>query len=231
MRTTVGFPPLRQICAGARQRRGGAAQGGRRHPGRQDQHGDAARRLPDRQSAVRPDQQSVECRAHAGRLQRRRGCGACRRDDAVRDRHGHAELDPPARAFLRRVRAEADREPRVAGRRLSQSRRCATHHPHHELHRADGAQRRGSGAALPDHRRAGRAATPICSRCRSTTCQSSTQSDCASPMRRHFRDFRSPPTSAQAVEDAGEEAERRRRDRRRGGAAGAGFPCRSGGRR
>ena len=32
-----------------------------------------------------------------------------------------AKLDPPARAFLRRVRAEADREPRIAGGRLSQS--------------------------------------------------------------------------------------------------------------
>ena len=80
-----------RLCARRRQRGGGAAQGGGRDPGRQDQHGDAARRLPDRQSAVRQDQQSVGRRAHAGRLERRRGSSTCGRDDAVRDRHRHAE--------------------------------------------------------------------------------------------------------------------------------------------
>ena len=39
-----------------------------------------------------------------------------------------AGLDPHSGAFLRRVRAEADREPRVAGRRISQSGRCAAQH-------------------------------------------------------------------------------------------------------
>ena len=84
-----------------------------------------------------------------------------------------AGLDPHSRAFLRRVRAEADRAPRVAGRRLSQSGRCAAQHPHHELHRPDGAQRRRSGAALQDHRGPGRRATPTWRRCRSTRCRRS----------------------------------------------------------
>ena len=66
----------------------------------------------------------------------------------------------------------------------------AAHHPHHELHRPDGSQRRGSGVALQDHRRTRRtrhrsAAGTGRGRSGDSRCRG-----CASPMPRHFQAFR-----------------------------------------
>ena len=156
MRSTVGFPPFAGHVARmdspvvARLRKAGGILVGKTN---------AAMLLADYQTdnpLFGTTNNPWDLATHAGRLERRRRGGPCRGDDAVRDRHRHGGFDPHSGAFLRRVRAEADRAPGVAGRRISQSGRCAAQHPHHELHRPDGAQRRRSGAPLQHHCRARR---------------------------------------------------------------------------
>ena len=197
----------------------------------QDQCRDHAGRLAVGQSAVRPHQQSVEPRAHSRRLQRRRRGSGCGRHDAVRGRHRHAGFDPPACRLLRRLRPEADRAPRLAGRRLSRSWRCCAQRAADVLPRPAGAQRRRSGVDLQDHRRAGRSATPTSRRCRSRTCRSSTSRHCASPLRRPFPAFRWPATSVPPSKALAKQLQVGRRDRRGGKTAEARSARRSGARR
>ena len=63
-------------------------------------------------SAFQADAQPLGPRAHARRLQRRRGGLRRGRHGAAVDRHRHRRLDPPAGRPLRRRRPEADLRPR-----------------------------------------------------------------------------------------------------------------------
>ena len=87
---------------------GPARQGsGRRHP-RQNQCAGFARRLAELQRRLWRHQESVRSRALAGRLVRRLLGGAGGGLRRALARLGHRRLAPGPRAFLRRVRAQAD---------------------------------------------------------------------------------------------------------------------------
>ncbi len=116
MRTVVGMEAMPRPRAGGGRRRGGQAQGGRRDHPRQDQRAAAASRHPDRQPGLRPHQQPMGARPHAGRLERRGGRGARRRPCAARHRQRPRRLDPLPRPSLRRLRLQADRARRLARR-------------------------------------------------------------------------------------------------------------------
>ena len=68
----------------------------------------------DRQPPLRHHAQSVEPRAHAGRLERRRGRGGGRRARAARGGHRRRRLHPHPRVVLRDLRAQAVLRPRAA---------------------------------------------------------------------------------------------------------------------
>ena len=74
------------------------------HPG-QDQHGRVRHGQLDRALRLRSDGKSVGPRPSAGRLERRLGRGGRRVQRAVRDRHRHRRLDPPAGGAVRDRRA------------------------------------------------------------------------------------------------------------------------------
>ena len=79
----------------------------RRERPRQDEHGRVRDGLLERELRLRRRPQPVGPRARAGRQLRRLRCGRRRRPRAVRDRHRHRRLDPPARLALRNRRPQA----------------------------------------------------------------------------------------------------------------------------
>ena len=104
----VGLCRGEGLQAGRGRSGGPARQGrGRRHP-REDQRAGFARRLAELQRRLWRHQESVRSRALAGRLVRRLlgGAGGGLRRALARLRH--RRLAPGPRAFLRRVRAQAD---------------------------------------------------------------------------------------------------------------------------
>ena len=89
-----------------RDRRAAPARG-RRAGARQDQHGRVRDGLLERELRLRAGAQPVGPRARPRRLLGRLGGGRRRRPRALRDRHRHRRLDPPAGGALRDRRAEA----------------------------------------------------------------------------------------------------------------------------
>ena len=209
-----------------RQRRGCAPQGGRRDPARQDQHGDAARRFPDaaiRCSAgpiIRGMSRARRAAPAAARRQR------LPRHDAVRNRHRHAELDPAAGRISAAYIGLKPTENRVSleGGFPNPGNAPRTIHIMSCIG-TDGAHRRGSGAALQDHCRAGRGATQTCSPCRSKRVPALEVKGLRIAYALTFPGF---PVAAEiraAVEGLARKLSRRRCGRRGGKAAGAGLPC------
>ena len=121
--TTCGSRMLSGLPAALRRHRDRPAQGGRRGPVRQDEHGRVRHGLVDREQRLRPDPQSRGTRS-AFRAARRGARPRPSPPDLTPHgpRHRHRRLDPIARRDLRDRRPEADVRPRQPLRpdRLSQ---------------------------------------------------------------------------------------------------------------
>ena len=101
-----GDPPARWVRRDARCAAGRAPAQRGRDRARRDQHAGTADGVGDRQSFVRPHQQPVGSRAHAGRFQWRRSGGDRGRDVGGRRGQRRRRIDPRARAFQRHLRTE-----------------------------------------------------------------------------------------------------------------------------
>ena len=137
---------LRGQCCSLRRRRAGAAPArGRRHRRRQVDDTGVRRQGPDRRPVLRRHAQSVESRAHTGRLERRRCGRGRRRAGPAGARHRRRGLGARSGLVLGPGRTEAD-PGRGAGRhlarRLRQQRLCRPTRPHHHRCR-DHASRAG----------------------------------------------------------------------------------------
>ena len=139
-------PEQRRDAGGAAARRGRGAAG-------QDQHAGADDGGRDGQPGVRAHQQSVRRVPHAGRQQRRRRGHHIGRRLAARPGHRHRRQHPFPVPLLRHRGPQAH------------LRAGAPHRPYHRIRhgrravadgcRPDGALRRGPGAGVSHHRRAG----------------------------------------------------------------------------
>ena len=121
-----------------RRRAGAAPARGGRHRRRQVDDAGIRREGPDRRALLRRHAQSVEPRAHAGRLERRRRGRGRRRPGPAGARHRRRGLGARPGLVLGPGRAEAD-PGRGAGRhfarRLRQQRLCGPARPHHHRRR------------------------------------------------------------------------------------------------
>ena len=102
---------LTELPSALRRDRDRPAQGGRRDPVRQDEHGRVRDGLVDREQRLRADPQPLGRVADAGRLVGRLGRGRRGRSGSAGARHRHRRLDPPAGGRLRRRRPQADLRP------------------------------------------------------------------------------------------------------------------------
>ena len=133
-----GHPPARWVRCGARRAAGRAPAQRRRDRARRDQHAGTADGVGDRQSFVRPHQQPVGSRTHAGRFEWRRSSGDRGGDVGGRRGQRRRRLDSRARTFQRHLRTEAHAGAHSGDRTLSRVRRtvCADRRG-----RSDGAHR------------------------------------------------------------------------------------------
>ena len=98
----------RGLSAALHLDRGAATSRGGRGAPRQDQHGRVRDGVLERELRLRAGAEPLGPRPGPRRLLGRLGRGGRRRPGAVRDRHRHRRLDPPARRPLRDRRHEAD---------------------------------------------------------------------------------------------------------------------------
>ena len=139
----------RRQCAGGGFALGGAAQGGRRDPRRQDDDPGIRPQMLYRRAAVRPHRQPVGSVAHLRRVERRRGGRGRGRAGADRHRHRRRRVEPHPGGVLRRRRLQADAGPGAARSDAGRVRQPVAHHaddPHGHGHRADAA---GDGGPAP----------------------------------------------------------------------------------
>ncbi len=118
--TTFGLAVLRNAIAKEDGPLVASAARRRRDPDRTHQHARVRRALAHRERALGRHAQPVVGRAHAGRVERRRGGGARGRSLAARPRQRRRRVAALAGAVLRRRRAQAlvrARAPRFAGAR------------------------------------------------------------------------------------------------------------------
>ena len=107
VRTTFGSADLRGLRPRPRRADRGAAEGGRGHLRRQDEHAGVRRRLADLQRGLRRDAQPLRPDEDVRREQRRGGGGPGVRDGADRRRQRHGRLPAQPGELLQRGRLQA----------------------------------------------------------------------------------------------------------------------------
>ena len=141
-----------------RRAAGRTTQGRGRHRDRRDERRRAAHGVGDRQRALRPDEQPVGARSHAGRIERRRSGGHRRGPLRRRHRQRRRRIDSRARALQRHLRPQADAGPRAGHRTLPALRRSLRAHRRRRADGANGGRHRddGGGDGGTRHRRSER---------------------------------------------------------------------------
>ena len=147
--TTAGSRILEGYVPGLRRHGRGALQGRRDARDRQDEHGRVRDGLLDRELGLRAVAQPLGSDARARRLRRRHRGSRLGRSRALGSRLGHGRLDQAAIGPVRQRRPAADLRHRLAVR----DRRVRLEPRPGRARREDRARR---GAALLDHRGAGR---------------------------------------------------------------------------